>query len=479
VDTAAATPRPRPGPWLRPGRLRAHAALLALCLWGAFAAGISAPGLRDRSGILKGSDFLQFYVAGALAREGRAEDLYDYAAHVAEGQRRVPESKGTTYLPVYGPQVAVFFAPLARLPYGTALAVWLVASALLYAACVAAVWRTCPRLRPHAATVALLAVANPPLFSLIGCGQSSALALAAVSVSWLALRAGHRLAAGFALGCLAYKPQLALGAGLVLLAAGETRIVAGAALAGLIQLAGALLALGAAPVRDYAGVALQLGELAPTLGFKLHQMHSLRAFFELLVPGPGAPVAWAVGSASALALAHRIWRSGLPLAERFSGLLVAGALVNPHQYMYDLVILTPAWLLLADGALAAPGRPGMRGSGAFLYAAFLLPALGPLARFTHLQLSVPALAGVLGALAVRTRFSPRGDTLLPSASRRVILSSPQGGPADPETDGGSAAGAWGVRRWIRTSGWRRSSHTRTRSSSGSAGRSGPISSASG
>jgi hypothetical protein len=414
VESAiAAAAKPRAAAWLRAGRLHAHAALLGLCLWGVFAAGISTPGLRDRSGLLKGSDFLQFYVFGSLARAGRTEALYDYAAHVAEAERRVPESRGTSFLPVYGPQVALLFAPLARLAYGPALATWLVASALLYAACVAAVWRGCPRLRPHGRTVALAAVAFPPLFSLIGCGQSSALALAATSGAWLGLRAGRPLAAGFALGCLAYKPQLALGAILVLAAAGEARIVAGAALAAALQVAAAALALGIAPVADYAGVVLRLGELAPTLGFKLHQMHCLRAFFELLAPGAGALAAWALASALALALAHRVWRSPLPLAERFAGLLVASALVNPHQYMYDLVVLAPAWLLLADRALAAPGRPRL---GPLLYAAFVLPALGPLARFTQLQLSVPALAALLGALALHALHAGR---LAPGCESRI------------------------------------------------------------
>lgn len=393
--------------WLTPQRLRAHAALLALCLWGMLAVGLSAPGLRDRSGVLKGADFLQFYVFGSLARAGRTDALYDYAAHVAEGERRVPESRGTTYLPVYGPQVALLFAPLARLDYARALAVFLAASALLYALAIAAVFRSCPRLEPHAGTTALLALAYPPFFGLIGYGQTSALVLACASAGWLALRAGRPFLAGLALGGLAYKPQLALGAGLVLLAAGELRVLGGAALAGAAQVAAAALWLGAAPFAEYARVVAGLGALAPTLGFKLHQMHSLRAFFELLAPRPAATLAWGAASAASVASALRVWRSGLPLAARYAALLVASALVNPHQYLYDLALLAPAGLLLADHALAEPERRATPGLRVLLYACFLLPAFGPLARATHLQLSVPALAGVLGLLWLQARERPR------------------------------------------------------------------------
>jgi len=423
----AATPRadgPRLDAWMRPGRLRAHALLLALCLWGVLAAGLATPGLRDRSGLLKGADFLQFYVFGSLARDGRTEALYDYSAHVALAERRVPESRGTTFLPVYGPQVALFFAPLSVFAYGPALTLWVVASALLYALCVLAVWRTCPRLSPHGRTVALLALAYPPLFSLIGHGQTSALALASFTASWLALRGGHRFAAGLALGCLAYKPQLALGAGLVLLAVGEMRIVAGAVVAAAFQLAWGAFQTGSAATLGYATMLTSLGSLAPTLGFKLHQMHCLRAFFDLLLPGPVAKLAWAASALVALVLAIRIWRSALPLALRFAALLVATALVNPHQYMYDLVILAPAWLLLADAALARPAPPWAPLLRVLLYAAFVLPALGPLARVTHLQLSVLAMGAILVLLervarkgaegdAVSSCFSPRGGDLSP------------------------------------------------------------------
>jgi hypothetical protein len=375
--------------------VRAHALILAVCLWGMLALGLATPGLRDRSGLLKGSDFLQFYVFGALARDGRVDALYDYGAHVALAERRVPESQGTSFLPVYGPQVALFFAPLAGLAYGPALALWSAASALLYALCIAAAWRSCPRLALHGRTVALLALAYPPLFSLIGHGQTSALALACFTGAWLALRGGHRFAAGLALGCLAYKPQLALGAGLVLLAAGEMRIVAGAAVAGATQVGWGLLQTGEAATLGYATVLANLGSLAPTLGFKLHQMHCLRAFFDLLLPAPAARLAWAASAVFALVLAVRIWRSPLPLALRYAALLLATALVNPHQYMYDLVFLAPAWLLLADAALARPAPRWAPPLRVLLYAAFVLPALGPLARVTHLQLSVVAMGSIL------------------------------------------------------------------------------------
>src|SRR5262249_17314839 len=152
----------------------------------------------------------------------------------------------------------------------------------------------------------------------------------------------------------------------------------GAALAAAGPLAFAAAWLGADALRGYTRVVLRLGELAPTLGFKLEQMHCLRSFFELLLPQPLAAAASAASGVAALVLGDRIWRSELPLAVRYASLLVASALVNPHQYMYDLVALAPAWLLLADASLASPAPRGVHALRALLYGAFVLSVFGPL-----------------------------------------------------------------------------------------------------
>ena len=165
------------GAWLTGRRVRVHAALLALCLWSFYAFSVATPGLRDRSGLLKGADFLQFYVFGSLARDGGPESLYAFDAHVARARQLVPESEGVSFLPIYGPQVAAFFAPLGGLPYASALACWIGLSALIYALCVLAVWRSCPTLAGRGPVVALLAVAYPPVFAMVGYGQISVLAL--------------------------------------------------------------------------------------------------------------------------------------------------------------------------------------------------------------------------------------------------------------------------------------------------------------
>src|ERR1022692_4766228 len=147
--------------WLTAKRLRAHGIILALCLWSVYLWNMAAPGLLDRAANLKGTDFLHFYTLGSLALAHRSADLYNMKAQAQLAAERIPAAAGIRYLPLYPPQVSVFFAPFARLSYPCALILWLTLSALIYGASCYALWRVCPSLRKHKLTVAILALAFP------------------------------------------------------------------------------------------------------------------------------------------------------------------------------------------------------------------------------------------------------------------------------------------------------------------------------
>jgi hypothetical protein len=96
-----------------------------------------------------------------------------------------------------------------------------------------------------------------------------------------------------------------------------------------------------------------------------------------------------------LVLAVQSWRRKAPLAVRFSALLLATVLVSPHLTVYDLVILAPAFLLLGNWALAHRERQFALRIQQLIYVCYLLFLMGPLARTTHLQLSVVAMTALL------------------------------------------------------------------------------------
>lgn len=383
--------------WLTPRRLRAHGLLVGLALWSVYLWTMTTPGLRDRNGNLKGTDFLHFYTLGLIAREHRGPELYDMKIQSELAATHVPQASGLPYLPLYPPQTSILFAPLAHLSYEHALAVWWMMSAILYFLCCYWIWRTCPNLRSHAMTVAIVAAAFPAFFHLIAWGQTSALALTCFTGAYLSLRSKHVFLAGIALGCLAFKPQLALAAVVIFISAGCWKILLGAALSGLTQFLAGVLYYGSQGFRDWLWMLGNLRSALPFLEPKIYQTHSLRTFWSMLVPIPGiAFILYAVSAAVLLGITIFLWRrSSTPLSVRFSALLLATVLVAPHLTVYDLVILAPAVLLLSDWLISLPMKRVKGQIGAALYCVYLFPLLGPTARWTHLQLAVIAMCAVV------------------------------------------------------------------------------------
>jgi hypothetical protein len=381
--------------WITTKRLQAHGVILAFCLWSIYAWNMNAPGLQDRFGNLKGADFLHLYTLGSLAGEHRGAELYNARAQSSLAAAHVPQSIGIQFLPLYPPQVAIFFAPFPRFSYPWALVLWLGLSALLYFACCLAIWRACPNLAAGKCSVLILALAFPAFWHLMLWGQTSALALVCFTAGFLALSARQEFLCGLVLGCLAFKPQLGVAAALVFLMSRRWRILAGASISAAAQFAVAAFYFGPGSLRAWLHALSHASRTMSQLEPRPYQTHSLRTFWSMLIPFPRISLALYVASAIAVsALTVICWRSHLSLTLRYSALLLASVLLAPHLTVYDLVIIAPAFLLLSDWLVAQPSRV-TRGFKLLLYAAFFLPLLGPLARWTHLQLSVPVFAVLL------------------------------------------------------------------------------------
>lgn len=386
--------------WLTLRRLRAHGLILALCLWSVYLWNMATPGLLDRAGNLKGTDFLHFYTLGSLALAHRGADLYNMQAQSVLAAERVPAAAGIRYLPLYPPQVSIPFAPFARLSYPCALILWLTLSALIYGVCVYALWHACPNLRDYPLTVLILALAFPAFWHLIAWGQTSALALACFTLAYFALRAQREFLAGLAFGCFIFKPQLGVAAAVVFVASRRWKVIAGALLSASAQLAAAWIYYGPDPLRTWIQLLWRVPSLLPLLEPKLYQTHCLRTFWTMLLPWPRLDLAlYIVSALLTLALAARCWQSTLSLPLRYSALQLATVLVAPHLTVYDLVVLAPAFLLLSDWIVVQPDVQPDHANTTYLklllYLAFVFPLLGPLARWTHLQLTVPVMLGIL------------------------------------------------------------------------------------
>jgi len=375
-------------------RLRAHGLILSMALWSTYIWILATPTLRDRVGNLKGTDFLHFYTLGSLAGRHRGGDLYNIDAQAALASARVPEARGIRYLPLYPPQVSILFAPLAWLSYARALGVWWACSGLIYGACCYGVWRVCPKLQTSLGLFTLLALGFPAFFHLIAWGQTSALALACFTGAFFALRKNHEFAAGLCFGCLIFKPQLGIAAAVIFLLLGAWKVVVGAVFASALQLAAGIAYYGMEPFRSWLRILWQVPQLLVAFEPRPYQTHCLRTFWAMIVPWSTlALVLYAISAVLVLICTVSIWKREQSLGVRFSALLLATALVSPHLTVYDLVVLAPAIVLLADWSAAQ--RNSASSLAVLLYLVYVLPLLGPLTRWIHIQFSVVAMAALL------------------------------------------------------------------------------------
>jgi hypothetical protein len=419
--------------WLSPRRLRAQALVLAVCLWGVCAVDFLTPGSFDRAANIKFQDFLTCYISARLIHQGRTAELYDDHARteqmlaIIHSTEVVHESEvpPTAHPPnirlpnLYGPQVALWFVPLTYFSFLIAAQIWVLLNLLLYWFCVYRIWKCCPALRFHGSIVALCALAFPPLFHFVVRGQISVLPLACFTAAFLGLRAQHEWLAGMALGLLILKPQFLVAIPLVLLLVGAWRLFTGLALSAAAQMACTHFYFGTVVMHSYVNMLWHPSRWidAAELALAPIQMHSLRSFWTLLLPWPEIALAlYVLSSIVVIAMAVAAWRSS-SLAFRFSALTLAAVLVNPHLFVYDLLVLAPVLLLLADWIVSNPQHISTPALHVLTYLAFVLPLFGPLSRWTHVQLSVPAFIALLWVLLCQARAP--GHKLASNESRVV------------------------------------------------------------
>jgi hypothetical protein len=378
---------------MRLKRIRAYAVLMAIALWTVLAIDYSIPGPIDRFGKVKGTDFLQFYVSGSFVRDGRADLLYDVDQQHARGREVAPSRLDTVYVPIQSPQVALIFAPLAAFGYSAALAIWLLGIVLLYAVALGLIWRRCDALKRYRVEVLACAIAFPGLYSTVIHGQTSVFSLLAVAAAFLALEKRRALAAGGILGCLVFKPHWVLVAAVVMIAAREWRVVAGLVASAAAQIAATLLSVGAGVMEAYFGILQSVGRLGDLL--EPRAGYSLRSFFQVLVPWSSAAwILYIAASAVAIVAAGRVWRSEQCFEIRAAVLIVVMLLVSPHVFEYDLLLLAPVYIFVAN----ATARSKLDLSPALvvaLCALFSSPLLTPLPAIIRLQFSVTAMSVVL------------------------------------------------------------------------------------
>jgi len=340
-------------------------------------------------------DFLQFYAAARFVADGHLAYLYDWGTFASALPVIVPAAQDILFLPVYPPQLALLFSPLARLSYLPALAVWTLLSVGLYVGGMWKVWRRLPALHAYPFETWCFVLGFMPFLQLVSHGQVASLAMPFLAVALRGFQGQRPLLVGLALGSLVFKPQLGTFALAALALWPSARLATGLALGAGVQLAMVAAVVGYGPLREYLGVVQRLATSPDQFEPNLWAMHSLRGAVELAMGQTRlATACWLAVSVGAVWLARRAWARHASLELRFAVIALVGLLLNPHLYVYDLVLMAVPLACLASWAQQSDGlrNQSVQSLG---YALVWLPLLGPLAATTHIQLTSPVVLGLL------------------------------------------------------------------------------------
>lgn len=243
-----------------------------------------------------GHDFLPFYVAGSLVREGRAHEIYDLAV-VRERERQVARESGVPLGAGFGPFwnppfYALPFAPLSTLPYRTALLTWLAVNLTALAGAMVLLCRiVAPNREPGGwrnwGLVPLLLLASTPFLLALTHGQNTFCSLLLLTAAAIAWRNKRGVFTGLLLGLLSYKPQLAALVGLVALIDLGWRVALGALLSGGLLLVASVLAMPGIVETYLEAMPRMLRFMQVEQPYMWERHATLRAFWRLLLQGRG------------------------------------------------------------------------------------------------------------------------------------------------------------------------------------------------
>lgn len=388
-------------------RLRVGASALvviALLVWG-FWTWTSQVSNLDRSGTPLGGDFLMFYTAGTMVQQDPLS-LYDEVRQQAEFRRILPGLEpDSCRLPYrYPPVVAILMAPLSRLPFPYAFAVFAALSVALGCLTVKMFNHLEATLLGGAsACFGWWMMGWPVALETILGGQQAFFGLAIATATILLLQREREVGAGMVLGLACYKPNLLLLFGFALLLR-YPRMIWGVAVSATALLVLQLAVGGVACIETYGGLARQLATEPWGLETPAVKVHGLAPWLAYLRPGDERKILLALGVLGAIVWAWCDRRTQKGSGDRrtqkgsrdrrtmgdihvralsISWLILWNALCNPYLPIYDLLLLgLPTWLLFRIGS--------ERGMSARVLGCFLgLMSLGP-----HLSQAIAAQTGV-------------------------------------------------------------------------------------
>lgn len=358
--------------------------------WLALSLGLSHGG-RDMLGKPIGTDFVSFWTASRIALDGHPASAYDPAAHAAAQHALFPAGQLDYFAFFYPPTFLLLCLPLATLPYLPALVVWLAAGFVPLFVCLR-------RLLPQRWAIVPI-IAYPAFLVNALSGQNGFLSGASLGGGMLLLQRRPFLA-GMCLGILVYKPHLALGVPVALVAARRWMVVAGAVTSALGLIVLSWLVLGEDVWRGF----LHVSPLArTTLEQGLVDFRKMVSVFAAVRALHGSiGLAYAAQTLVALTACVLLARvtARRPGGQAEGALMITATLLcTPFLLDYDLVCLALPIAWVVAEALRTGWQPWEK---VVVLAAYTLPLMSlPVAMLTGIPIAPIILVTFLMIVARR------------------------------------------------------------------------------
>ena len=294
------------------------------------------------------SDFQGFYDAGAAVGSGNGPRLYDSCDQPRLLNMVNAPTLVIRHCYIHAPFEALFFVPVARLPFVTATWAWWSFSLLC---AFAALFVTLPFLPwiKERIELGLVSVAIfVPIIATLFQGQDSVITLLLFAICYAGLVRGRYALAGSALAVAMYKPPLVLPMILLLAIASKERLklLAGFVTTFLLLICAAIAAVGWKCVAGYPFLLARFST-RDAGHYHIAEMPNLRglAFLAFQRFISERSIFLIVAALSLIVLAAAIWplrkMKGKPEADplAFSLFVTASVLVGYQEYTYDLALL--------------------------------------------------------------------------------------------------------------------------------------------
>lgn len=394
-------------------------AAIIIAAWLAIMATAVSIWLKPWPDILFRADFVSYWTAASMLRDGHASAMFDIETQRAF-QENLRASMGTSIgtlsiadlSPFYNPPVmAYLFVPLTVLPMPLAYVLWNVVSLAMLIAAVAL--PLCGR--PWGTSLGALLITFGGVAVTLFEGQANAIFVLALSFAMLLSVSRRPFAAGALLGLIWLKPQYAVVFVLVFIVKRRWRELAGMSAIGLALAALSVGAVGSRGVTGYLTVMSRIGGYYPPAGFRIspQAMANWRGLLMNLAPGisetSGYVLMVVLGVATVL-LSLRVWRGSWdPASQRFSiqmlVVVLTTIIVSPHSHFHGTVLLLPPLAMM----LREPGG-GLLASRRGKAAASIGYALA-LAAIPMRSLSWLFVPFSLGVIAFVVLISPQPNSL--------------------------------------------------------------------